>query len=252
MEAIGRAGLLVPAPIRSRTGAVLHRVHDVQVDVLTWMTGTPLGETGTPLETANPTDVFSKIGQALARLHTASDAWTPPPAFTRCAWDRTGLLGETPLWGRFWDNPTLSGDDRVLFRQVWQVADRELAARESRLDYGLIHADLVRENILVDGDRLQLIDFDDGGYGFRLFDVATALIKNLNEPDYPALQDALIAGYLDLRPLDVEALDLFLLLRAATYVGWIMPRMDESGADVRNTRLVDTTRHLAQRYLARV
>ena len=33
--------------------------------------------------------------------------------------------------------------------------------------------DLVRENVMVDGDKLQLIDFDDGGFGFNLYDLAT-------------------------------------------------------------------------------
>ena len=58
-----------------------------------------------------------------------------------------------------------------------------------------------------------------------------------------------LEGYLSVRPLDVSALDLFVALRAATYVGWIISRMEESGAEARNIRFVATARELAKTYL---
>ena len=93
------------------------------------------------------------------------------------------------------------------FREQAAVAMSELS-----LDMGLIHADLVRENVLVNGSDLYFIDFDDGGFGYRLFDVATALLKNRAEPNYADLQTALIDGYRSLRALDTTQLDLFLAL----------------------------------------
>jgi Ser/Thr protein kinase RdoA (MazF antagonist) len=244
-----QGGLHVPAPVRASDGAFLHVIDGVQVDVLTWLNGAPMGQTGQPLGAQDRFGLFHAIGREMARLHKVSDAWTPPQGFTRCAWDRAGLLGETPLWGRFWDNPTLSPDQRGLFLKAREQAGAELARAESGLDYGLIHADLVRENVMVDDDRLQLIDFDDAGFGFRLFDVATTLIKNMGEPDYAALKAALIAGYCTERPIDMGALDLFLLLRALTYVGWIIPRMDEDGSAQRNARFITLAEKLAVRYL---
>ena len=100
-----------------------------------------------------------------------------------------------------------------------------------------------------DGEAVQLIDFDDGGFGYRLFDIATTLLNNRNEPDYNALKSALIEGYLSVRQIDLDALDLFVALRAATYVGWIMTRMGENGAEARNRRFIDTTIALARSFL---
>jgi Ser/Thr protein kinase RdoA (MazF antagonist) len=131
------------------------------------------------------------------------------------------------------------------------MADGKLQELEPVLDYGLIHADLVRENVMLNEDKLQLIDFDDAGFGFRLFDLATTLLKNLTEPDYPALRSALIEGYRSVRPIDTDALDLFILLRALTYVGWIITRMDEDGSEIRNQRFIVNARALAQQLLAR-
>ena len=250
MSAIARGGLPVPAPVRSASDAFLHVVDGTQVDVLTWLAGEPIGKTGEPLQAVDRSGLFHGLGREMAKLHAISDDWTVPDGFERCTWDREGLLGDQPLWDRFWENPTLNDDDRTLFLAVRDRADEALKRLEPELDFGLIHADLVRENIMADGTKLQLIDFDDSGFGFRLFDLATTLLKNRREPDYPDLRTALLEGYASQRVIDTDALDLFILLRALTYVGWIITRLPEEGADIRNARFVANARELSLDYLA--
>ncbi|MEL7465077.1 MAG: phosphotransferase [Pseudomonadota bacterium] len=249
MGAIAEGGLNVPAPVPATDEACLQKIDGLQVDVLTWLNGAPLGATGRPLNVPNRLETFRKIGSEMARLHEISDAWAPPEGFQRWSWDRAGLLGDDPLWGRFWENPTLSDADRALFTNVRSASARRLGALEGTLDFGLIHADLVRENLMIDGDEIHLIDFDDAGFGFRLFDMATFLLKNGDEPDYPDLKKAFIDGYKAKRAIDADALDLFLLLRALTYVGWIVERMNEDGAELRNARFINTARRLARQEL---
>ena len=118
-----------------------------------------------------------------------------------------------------------------------------------RLDHGLIHADLVRENVLVCDNRMGLLDFDDGGWGFRPFDLATTLLKFRDAPEYPRLKDALLRGYLDVRAMDLRTLDLFLALRAVTYVGWFVPRLQEAEARERSERYVAMACHRCEEYL---
>ena len=187
----------------------------------------------------------------MARLHLISDAWGPPASFQRCAWDLDGLLGEEPLWGRFWENPALSGTESGLYLDFRRQATADLARHALQLDYGLLHADLVSANVLVDGANLALIDFDDGGFGFRLFELATSLVKHHAEPEFANLRCALIAGYQAVRPLDVRKLDLFLAIRAASYVGWNISRIDEAGAATRNQRFINTANSLIRAYLGR-
>ena len=249
MKAMADGGLHVPVPVPSGAGQYMCVVDGIQIDVLTWLSGAPIGKTGEDLQVADRGGLFFRIGREMARLHDLSDAWTPPENFTRCRWDRRGLVGDAPLWGRFWDNPTLSDEDRQLFLRVRDHANARLEKAEDSLDFGLIHADLVRENVMADGDRLQFIDFDDAGFGFRVFDLATTLIKNMPEPDYPQLRDALIEGYRSHRPIDTGMLDFFILLRALTYVGWIITRMDEDGAKMRNQRFVETAGKLVEKAL---
>ena len=250
MNAVTHSGLHVPTPVAAVSGDLVHTVQGVQVDILSWLPGVPIGSATSGLAVDDRTDLFHEIGCEMASLHQASDDWTSPKDFTRPSWNRDGLVGEKPVWGRFWENLTLSREDNELLRELRHVGEIELYEAEKILDYGLIHADLVRENIMRDGSRIQFIDFDDGGFGFRLFDLATTLMPNLNEPDYQELKSALLKGYRSVRTIDTSHLNLFMALRSATYLGWIMTRMDEKGSVARNERFIKRTRKLAQEYLA--
>ena len=249
LDAMHRAGLQVPRPLPSLQGKVLEPLGEAFVDVTGWLRGTPLGESRTPLVLKNRAGSFHAIGTEMARLHLACDGWTRPDGFRRCNWDKDGLLGETPVWGRFWENPTLDTVTRQLFQRFRQTALVQLTHGAHGLDHGLIHADLVRENLLLDGDVVKMIDFDDGGFGYRQFDMATVLLKTLDEPDYPQLKAGLIHGYHSLRALDLSALDLFVVLRALTYVGWIVPRIHEEGGTGRNARFIAQAAQLCAAYL---
>lgn len=254
MNAVSKGGIRVPVPIAARSGDFLQLVDGIQIDMLTWLTATPMIPAKQGAGHADNTGQFRtlvrNLGRAMAQLHQMSDTWHKPAAFTRPVWDRQGLVGEAPVWGRFWENPTLSQQDRAMFQNVREVTNADLSRLEDTLDFGLIHADLVRENILVDGDNLHFIDFDDGGFGFRHFDLATTLMPYLDDPGFPAIQTALLEGYASLREIDPAPLALFMLLRSTTYVAWIIPRMDETGSPARNERFINRTRLLARNYLS--
>lgn len=250
MAALAQAGLLVPRPVSSLAGRLLEEVNGHQVDLLTWLPGQTLGAALQEDPAPDIDGLFHALGRQMAQLHDASDAWAPPANFSRVRWDAEGLLGEAPVWGRFWEHPALSADDRDLFEHFRSAARRDLDRLQGRLDFGLIHADLVRENVLLHGERIGLLDFDDGGWGYRAFDLATTLLKFTGSPDHPMLRAALLRGYREVRPLDTDTLDLFLALRAVTYVGWVVPRLGEDGARERSDRYVATARQVCQRYLS--
>ena len=250
MRAVGEGGLAVPRPVPASDGRFVQVIDGVQVDVLTWLDGEPLGETGTPLKIEDREATIFAVGREMARLHDISDAWAIPDDFDRLSWDAEGLVGEAPVWDRFWGNPMLPAEDREKLIRLRDLAKQILSPGRGDLDFGLIHADLVRENIILNGDRVQFIDFDDGGFGYRLFDVATALLKNIDEPEFDLLKSALLNGYHSIRTLDTSALDLFMALRSATYVGWIISRMDEDGAARRNRRFIRTALAMTDKVLA--
>ena len=246
MAALAAAGLGVPAPIATKTGAMCIEIAGVKVDALTWVDGEPMGREGCPKPTEHLEEIYHSLGQEMAKLHIASDTWKPPVNFERHSWDKGGLLGEAPLWGRFWENPRLTSSQKALLQTAGESAFATLSHISGILDYGLIHADLVPDNVMVEAGRIRVIDFDDGGYGFRLFDIATTLNRARRTDRYEALRSALLAGYTGEREIDLVHLPLFQAVRAFTYVGWIATRLREPGADARCTRLTDEACEMAK------
>ena len=252
MASLRDRGLAVPEPIPATNGALLVAFGEApyHADLIGWMEGEPLGETGVPLDEAGRDipAIFGAVGREMALLHGAADAFRQPVGFERPAWDEAGLLGDAPFWGRFWDCPALPADDRAYLTDLRKTLTARLSAIAPDLDYGLIHADIVRENIFVRKGAVAFIDFDDCGFGFRLFDLATTLLRNRREPNYPAFREALLEGYAAVRPQARESfahLPLFLLLRALTYIGWAAERPDLPDNAERLQRYVADARSLA-------
>ncbi len=226
MRALASAGVAVPAPLAGPVVLSTGRV----ATAVAWMEGAPLGEGGEPLagDPARQEARFRAVGRAVADLHNASDGLDLGAGFTRHAWNIDGLLGAAPLWGRFWESPALDAEERALVDAARAKAHGMLGAfATSGGDYGLIHADVLRENVLMRADAAMLIDFDDAGWGFRLYDLATFMTQNEDEPNAEALRDAALQGYREARPLSAEDEDLlpmFVMLRRFASMGWIVPR----------------------------
>lgn len=251
MSWVAQSGISVPAPQVSLDGSHLLIVDNVQIDVLGWLTGATLDALLPQMSGETRPKLFQSLGREMAKLHDASDAWPAAANSVRPAWDADGLLGGAPLWDRFWNNPGLTAKQQELFTSFRTEAHDNLDTLAATLDYGLIHADLVPANVMVHGSMLHFIDFDDGGFGFRLFEVATTLLKHRALPDFEDLKVALIAGYQAHRQLDVSDLDLFLALRAMTYVGWNISRAEEDKSGERNVRFIGQAEDLATAYLDR-
>ncbi|MEM7218390.1 MAG: phosphotransferase [Pseudomonadota bacterium] len=247
-----RGRLQVPQPIKTLTDDDLLVIDGVTVDCISWLPGEPLSASllayrEGELSAAALAKLFSRLGRALAALHVYSDRWRPPPAFSRRSWDAQGLVGAEPAWGRFWEHPQLTDVERALLRALRDAGRTDLAARTP--DYGLIHADAVADNVLVHRGEVALIDFDDAGYGYRGFDVATALLKHRHLPVYGELRAALLDGYRSVTAIDTESLELLFALRAASYVGWIASRLEEPGARERSARYIAQACEEARRLL---
>ena len=240
-------GLHVPRPVTDTQGRFLLPIGETHASVLTWLSGTPMGD-GTKI-TGDPEAVARHVGEEMARLHDITDQWQPPKGFTRPDWTCDALIGETPLWGDFRAHPDLAPEDLTLLQEAVTAAreDIDLLA----IDTGLIHADLLAENLMVDGDRIGLLDFDDSAIGYRAFELATFLNRYIERPDFDTLRTALCAGYARRRTIGTQELDLALMLRAITYVGWIVPRRNEPGGEARSKRMVARALRQAQSYLNR-
>lgn len=229
MAVLAHGGISVPAPLPANDGSVFAQVENTFVDIVTWLDGETLAHSPTP-------EAYRALGKTMALCHKITDTWFLPSHFTRPQWDAAALIGEAPLWGPFWENPMLSLAQKTQLDAVRREAGKVLS--EDTFDIGLIHADLVPENVLTSGNKLHLIDFDDGGFGYRLFDLATVTHRSRRTDPSGTLAQAVVDGYKSERDIELVNLPLFEALRACTYIGWITPRLTENGASARNSRFI--------------
>lgn len=251
-RALAERGLPVAVPVPSLAGGLVEWMDDRAVSCVGWLDGAPIGSGDAPLTgTAEAQEALMRqLGRLIAAVQRETDGLSLPADFERPAWDAEGLLGEAPRWGRFWESPAFSAPERDLVQRARERARQLLDdCVADGTDFGLIHADFVRENIIAGPRGLALIDFDDSGFGFRLYDLASALTQSLEEPRLPLLVRSLVAGYRELRELPHELegrLALFLLLRTFASAGWVVGRAgpDDPRHRVFTRRAVLMARHV--------
>lgn len=199
------------------------------VGMMEWIDGSSFDEAR---RSGDGTTIFRRLGSLMAIMHNQSVAWTPSERFTRHSLDRYGLVGEHPWWGRYWNLPEMSKREQQLVLDARdRIADTLDSFGTAPDRFGLIHADLLPENVLVRDDTPYVIDFDDAGFGWHLYDVAVALVRLVEQPEFEACRDALVEGYRSVRDLPdshLELIPLFLLARMMMQLGWMNSRVAEA------------------------
>lgn len=224
LTALRESGFRVPTPYQDRIVTAEHPSvpEPRNVALLGWMDGEFLRDHFSPVEA-------KLIGRFMAELHEFVGTWTPPAGFQRHHL-RDWALEPRPTYRI--DEPIegFPEEDRMLILEI----DEEIRAMHASLprtaeNYGLIHSDLHVGNVLLEGDHINVIDFDDTGYDFFYYDFAAALAFHLSEPHFFELQAAMLAGYQEVRPLPpntVELLEPFLRIRVGGVSQWILGRVD--------------------------
>lgn len=218
----------VPEPVPDREGAlVVETEYDGErryCDLLSWLGGR-VHSVGDGLDDAG---VWA-LGRALGRLHNAGAAFRPSAGFALPRWDADGMFD--PAASPF--RPTLAVEDVLTPADRAQFA--EIAARtQTAFDalgrgedaYGITHIDYILGNCFLrrgtEGWNVSVFDFDDCGWGYFVYDLVP-LLGNLagypgpvrDNPAYPDLRDAYLAGYRSARPLPTEWERLVPLMLAA-------------------------------------
>lgn len=261
IKALGEFGLGVPNVIPTKSGQSI-TIEDSdeidearQIDLLAWVNGQQIGsvEDGLGEDAQAVQQIYLTIGATAARVHNQATSWELPEHFERHSWDVEGLVGQDPLWGQFWKLGALSDTQRSLILEARDALQQDLQDfGQTQQNYSMIHADLVPENILVDGDLVQIIDFDDAGFGWHLFELATALYFIQDDGHYPIAKAALIDGYRQHRELNDEQLKklpMFIAARSLTYLGWVHTRQGTQTAVEFTPLLIEMSCRAASRYL---
>jgi len=207
MAHLARHGIPCPAPIADRSDKYLGTLNGKPATIVTCLPGAPL---------ASPRAVHCEhVGAILADMHLAGKSY--------------GGKLENPRGPKWWREaahqvePFLDGARRELLASElgFQVRYRELD-----LPRGPVHADLFRDNVLFEGDRIGgVIDFYFAGTDALLFDVAVTVndwcVDQAGEIDGERAA-TLLAAYRRVRGFtDAEHQAWPVLLRAAALRFWL-------------------------------
>lgn len=183
MRHLAERGVLVPAPVANSEGEILNSLHGKPASIVTKLEGT--------CQMA-PTSVHcAEVGTMLAKMHLAAQDFS---------------MHQPNLRGLDWWNattpivlPYLSNDDQHLLRAEMHFQEAFAASEPYRqLPRGPIHADLFRNNVMFDGDRLTgFFDFYFAGCDTWLFDVAVTVNDWCIDLDSGALDQRRVRAMLD-------------------------------------------------------
>jgi Ser/Thr protein kinase RdoA (MazF antagonist) len=168
---------------------------------------------------------FKTLGAVSARMHAHARAWRRPEGFTRAPWDYEHTLGPSGHWGAWQDGLGMGTEERAVLERLDRTIERRLRAYgQGPGRFGLVHADIRLANLLVDDGHVRVIDFDDCGFSWFMYDFATTVSFVEDHPRVPELRDAWVEGYGSVAPLapeDLAELETFVMLRRLLLVAWI-------------------------------
>lgn len=234
-RALVQAGIAAPEPLLTQAGENFAQVEIAATGerrwagLARWVEGELLANVvARETDSAVTARHFEHIGAIMAAMHDQATGWTLPAGFQRHALDADGLMGSEPFWGPFWDHAIFSAAERDMLLGTRSTLHAALTRYGKRpRTFSLIHADLHPHNVLIDGPRAAVIDFDDSGFGWHQYDLAVALVAYQDHPDFAMLRDACIAGYRSVRTIsdtDLALLPMFLLIRDLAQMGWYHQR----------------------------
>jgi Ser/Thr protein kinase RdoA (MazF antagonist) len=196
---------------------------------------------------------FEILGALTAKLHSHAKSWTKPPRFSRQVWDWDAMHGRRHLWGPWQAAIGLDSDGHdLLNRATAKVRSRLVDFGQTPARFGLIHADLRLANLLVDGERLKLLDFDDCGFSWFMYDFASAISFFEHLPSVAILRDSWLRGYATVAPVTREEREIIptvVIARRILLLAWIASHSEVPTARELGGAYTEQSLELAYSYL---
>lgn len=241
-------------PVPTVRGTFVTKIRDL--NGVGWMVVSTKFVEGTVLEDLDdPSRYYRTIGEWSAKFHEQSRHWNRPFGFKRFNWGISDMVGASPRWGR-WETADLSDTDRHLCEHALDAALAVMNTYpRNNHTWGLIHADLRPSNIIrADNGDLTVIDFDDAGYSWYLYDYASLLSFVEHKPYAPQLAKAWLDGYVSVAgPMSSEELHVMSalsMIRRLQMLGWTTNHREDALPEGLAAEQAAGTVQCARNYLA--
>lgn len=163
--------------------------------------------------------VYRQVGTIMAKIHLQSLHWRKPAYYQRISWGYDATFGKKNNFydTSYRDADCLNGEDFRMLDLCRETIHDRLALYGERPDrYGMIHSDMRTANLLKEGGRITVLDFDDCGMGWYMYDVAGAVALMEHRSDLGEIVDEILKGYESIRPLseeDKDEIPTFIMMR---------------------------------------
>jgi len=168
---------------------------------------------------------FEELGEITARMHRHARRWARPEWFTRFHWDYPAAFGDRARWGHWQDGVGVGPAERRVLTRLDEALHARLSAfGQGPERYGLVHADTRLANLLVHEGSVSVIDFDDSGFSWYLYDLGTSVSFFEHSPEVPGLVDSWLTGYRRVSRLTAEdeaEIWTFIMFRRLLLLAWI-------------------------------
>jgi Ser/Thr protein kinase RdoA (MazF antagonist) len=197
---------------------------------------------------------FEELGEITARMHRHARQWIRPGWFTRFHWDYDAAFGGEARWGRWQDGIGVGPAEHTVLERLDRVLRERLAAFGTGPErYGLVHADTRLANLLVHDGSVAIIDFDDSGFSWYLYDLGTTVSFFEESPAVPELIDSWLTGYRragTLSTADEAQIWTFIMFRRLLLLAWIGTHQAVDVAAALGAGYTRDSCDLAERYLS--
>jgi homoserine kinase type II len=217
MRHLAERGVLVPAPVANRTGEILHTLHGKPASIVTRLKGAS--------QLAPKPVHCAAVGGMLATMHLAGkDFPIVQPNLRGLDWWQATAPVVLPYLPENAQN--------LLRAEIHTQQAFAASAAYHELARGPIHADLFRNNVMFDGERLTgFFDFYFAGCDTWLFDVAVTVNDWCIDLDSGALDEprtrALLDAYHAVRPFtEAERIAWQPMLQAGALRFWLSRLFD--------------------------
>ncbi len=197
---------------------------------------------------------FVVLGETAAQMHLHTQTWDTPENFERLTWDFDTSIGAIPHWGHWQDGMGLDQSRKRLFGDTVDLIGQRLQSfGKSSARFGLVHCDMRLANLLFDGATTKVIDFDDCGFSWFMYDCATTVSFFEEKPQVSELVKSWVQGYRKISDLpheDEVEIPTFIMLRRLLLIAWIGSHSETDLAQSMGVAYSHATDDLCRKYLA--
>jgi len=265
--------LKIPTPIAGKHGQYLATIYEnnepqpTRVAMFSFVTGKVLSRIKPSSE------MMFRLGQSLGQLdlalHRAEEAINPSATQFRDRRDGAEIvdwsLGNLTYHRLDYDFLYDDKHGKRLHPTILEIADHlrvNYRKLKGFLPHQLLHLDANFSNLVFDGTKVGILDFDNMGYGARIeelvaplhsiyeYELKESCDRSIKYSTLSLLKHALVSGYrvhVKLTDLELESLSLFQAIKMFGALGWIVSR---KGQDRRKRQLKQNGEARVKRILA--